>query len=229
MKPAVTTYRGDRMNRRTFVGGLLASVSLVCVFGVLPALAEGRTLSDAETKLMEPGPLPEKALGDPNAPVTVIEYASMTCGHCANFHKTTWPVLKSDYVDTGKVYFILREFPLDPLAAAGFMLARNAPGDRYFDVVDLLFERQRDWAYSDNPVEALRTLARQFGYSPQTFESTLSDQALLDSINAIRARGSDEFGVNSTPTFFINGEQVRGALSAEEMKAKLDPLLPSAG
>ncbi len=219
------------MNRRTFVGGLLAGTALVVgtgLFGVLPALAqEGRELSDREKDLMEPGPLAEMALGDPNAPVTVIEYASLTCGHCANFHETTWPVLKSEYVDTGKVYFILREFPLDPLAAAGFMLARNAPGDRYFDVVDLLFERQRDWAYSENPVEALQTLAKQFGYSPQTFEQTLSDQKLLDDINAVRARGSDEFGVNSTPTFFINGEEVRGALSPEEFKAKIDPLLPS--
>ena len=220
------------MTRRGFVLGLFATTALAFgAAGLLPspvAAQAAREPSDAEKKLLEPGPLEEKALGDPNAPVTVIEYASMTCGHCAHFHETTWPVLKSEYVDTGKVRFILREFPLDPLAAAGFMLARNAPGGRYFEVVDLLFERQKDWAYSDKPVDALMALAKQFGYSPQTFEATLTDQKLLDDINAVRARGADEFGVNSTPTFFINGEQVRGAMTPEDLRARLDPLVTAA-
>jgi protein-disulfide isomerase len=207
----------------------LAAGAVAALAALSPAYAQdaapARELSAMEQELMKPGPMPEMALGDPNAPVTIVEYASMTCGHCANFHKTTWPVLKSEYVDTGKVYFILREFPLDPLAAAGFMLARNAPGERYFDVVDLLFERQQDWAFSDNPVEALSTLSKQFGYSPATFEATLKDQALLDNINAVRARGAEEFKVDSTPTFFINGEAVKGAMTPEGLRAKLDPLL----
>jgi protein-disulfide isomerase len=207
----------------------LAAGAVAALAALSPAYAQdaapARELSAMEQELMKPGPMPEMALGDPNAPVTIVEYASMTCGHCANFHKTTWPVLKSEYVDTGKVYFILREFPLDPLAAAGFMLARNAPGERYFDVVDLLFERQQEWAFSDNPVEALSTLSKQFGYSPATFESTLKDQALLDNINAVRARGAEEFKVDSTPTFFINGEAVKGAMTPEGLRAKLDPLL----
>lgn len=209
------------ITRRTLLG-TAAVGALAAILTPLSAFAQERV--DTES-LMQPGPLPEKTLGDPNAPVTVVEYASMTCGHCANFHANGYKTLKQEYIDTGKVYFVFREFPLDPLAAAGFMLARNAPGDRYFDVVDLLFERQRDWAYSDNPVQALETLAKQFGYSPQTFRDTLSDQALLDAINAIRARGTDEFGVNSTPTFFINGERVPGAISPEEVRAKIDPLL----
>jgi protein-disulfide isomerase len=216
------------MRKAGFVIALAtAAVAAFTVFAPANAqdAAPTRELSSIEQELMKPGPMPEMAMGDPNAPVTVIEYASMTCGHCAHFHETTWPTLKSEYVDTGKVYFILREFPLDPLAAAGFMLARNAPGGRTFDVVDLLFERQQDWAYSDNPVEALRTLSKQFGYSPSTFEATLKDQTLLDNINAVRARASEEFKVDSTPTFFINGEQVKGAMTPEGLKAKLDPLL----
>jgi protein-disulfide isomerase len=207
----------------------LAAAAVAAVTAVAPANAQdaapARELSSFEQELMKPGPLPEMALGDPNAPVTIIEYASLTCGHCAHFHETAWPVLKAEYIDTGKVYFILREFPLDPLAAAGFMLARNAPGGRYFDVVDLMFERQKDWAYAENPVEALLGLSKQIGYSPATFESTLKDQALLDNINAVRTRASEEFKVDSTPTFFVNGEEVKGAMTPEGLRAKIDPLL----
>ena len=213
------------ISRRRFMvsAGTIALTAMILPSFALSALAQDGSV-DVE-KLMAPGPLPEKSLGDPNAPVTVVEYASMTCGHCANFHANGFKTLKQDYIDTGKVHFIMREFPLDPVAAAGFMLARNAPGDTYFDVVDLLFERQKEWAYSDDPVTALQDLSKQFGYSPQTFEATLSDQQLLDNINAVRARGTDEFGVNSTPTFFFNGERVRGALTPEELKTRLDQIL----
>lgn len=213
------------MSRRTFMttaGTAALALALVPSFA-LQAFAQEAAVDMGE--LMKPGPLPEKGLGDPNAKVTVVEYLSMTCGHCAHFHETTYPELKAKYIDTGKVYFVLREFPLDPLAAAAFMLARNAMGDKYFEVVDLLFEKQRDWAYTDDPVTALRTLAKQFGYTDSTFEATLSDQALLDSINAVRARGADVFGVNSTPTFFINGRRERGAMSIEKFSELLDPLL----
>jgi protein-disulfide isomerase len=210
------------ISRRRFLA-TAATGALVLAMGPMAAFAA--TGSVAVDDLMEPGPLPEMTLGNPEAEVTVVEYASMTCGHCATFHMSGFQTLKTEYIDTGKVYFVMREFPLDPLAAAGFMLARRAPGDRYFEVVDLLFERQRDWAYSDNPVVALETLAKQFGYSPQTFRDTLSDQELLDAINAIRQRGGEEFGVDSTPTFFINGERVKGAMSPEDVKAKIDPLL----
>jgi protein-disulfide isomerase len=213
------------ISRRHFLAttATLAIVAMAMPSFTLQALAQDEKVDVAA--LMEPGPLPEKALGDPNAKIVMIEYLSMTCGHCAKFHETTYPVLKEKYVDTGKVYLILREYPLDPLAAAAFMLARNAPGDKYFEVVDLLFKRQKDWAYASDPVSALRDLAKQFGYSPQTFEQTLTDQKLLDNINAIRARGESTFGVNSTPTFFINGERVRGAMTPEELSAKLDVLL----
>jgi protein-disulfide isomerase len=213
------------ITRRSLLGTVAvgALAAMISPFSVLQAFAQSDTV-DVEA-LMQPGPLPEKALGDPNAKVTVVEYASMTCGHCANFHATGFKTLKSEYIDTGKVYFILREFPLDPLAAAGFMLARNAPGDRYFDVVDLLFERQKEWAFSDNPVAALEALAKQFGYSPQSYRDTLSDQTLLDAINVVRTRGTDEFGVSATPTFFINGQRFAGAMTPEQVRERIDPLL----
>ncbi|HRI93925.1 MAG TPA: thioredoxin domain-containing protein, partial [Accumulibacter sp.] len=102
-------------------------------------------------KLMEPGPLPEKSFGPADAKVTVIEYASVTCHHCMNFHTETWPKLKEKYVDTGKIRFIMREFPLDTLATAGFMLARCAGDDRWYPMLDLLYRSQEAWAHAKNP------------------------------------------------------------------------------
>ena len=104
--------------------------------------------------------LPDVALGASTAPVTIVEYASMTCAHCAAFYATTFPEIKSKYIDTGKVRFILREFPLDPLAAAGFMLARCAGDDKRNAIVDLLFAQQKNWAFTDKPLEALAALLK---------------------------------------------------------------------
>jgi len=170
-----------------------------------------------QDELLKPGPLGDKILGDENAPVTIVEYASMTCGHCASFHKNTYPKLKTEYIDTGKVRFIFREFPLDPVASGGFMLARCAPQDKYFDVVDTMFENQRSWAFSDNPYQSMLDFSKQIGFTQESFEECLTNQGLLDAIEAVKNRGAGEFGVNSTPTFFINGEKHSGALSIEEM------------
>ncbi|MCC2111584.1 MAG: DsbA family protein [Hyphomicrobiales bacterium] len=173
--------------------------------------------------LMAPGPIEEQALGAEDAPVTVVEYASMTCGHCANFHTQTLPGIKEKYVATGKVRFIYRDYPLDPLAMGAAMLARCAPKERYFDFVSLLFEQQRVWAYSQNPLAALEAIAKQVGFTQESFNSCLSRQELLDGLNAVKQKASDEFGVGSTPTFFINGELVKGALTVEEFEKKLEP------
>lgn len=208
------------INRRRFLATSAALGALPFFPGA--ALAQ-RTVDVAE--LLKPGPLPEMAEGDPKAKVSIVEYMSMTCSHCAHFDVVTLPVLRRKYIDTGEAYFVLREFPLDPLAAAAFMLARNAPGGKYFEVVNYLLRTQADWAFVPDPVTALRNVAKQFGYSPATFDATLSDQKLLDGINAVRERGADVFGVNATPTFFINGITVRGALSADEMSARIDALL----
>ncbi len=186
-----------------------------------PALAQ----SVDEAALAEPGPLPEKALGAEDAPVTVIEYASMTCGHCADFHADTLPALKERYVDTGKVRFVLRELPLDPLAAAAFMLARCAPEDRYFDVVDVFFETQPAWTRTNDPVGEMFKVARQAGFTQASFEACLTNQQLLDGINAVKDRAASEFGVTSTPTFFINGEMLRGNQPLEAFSEKIDPLV----
>jgi protein-disulfide isomerase len=171
--------------------------------------------------LMEPAALPEKVLGDPNAPVTIVEYASMTCPHCANFHARTLPAIKEKYIDTGKAKLVFREFPFDPRAEAGFMLARCAD-DKYFAMVDVLFEQQESWAGVENAREALLQISRLAGFSQESFEACLTNQQLLDDIRAVRQRGADTFGVQSTPTFFINGQKYPGAMSVEEMSAIID-------
>jgi protein-disulfide isomerase len=173
------------------------------------------------TELMKPGPLGDQILGKDDAPNTIVEYASLTCSHCKHFHDTTWKELKEKYIDTGKVKFILRDFPLDPLATAGFMLAHAAPGENYYPMVDLLFDQQANWAFVEAPVPALLGLAKQVGFTQETFELALKNQALLDGVNAVKDRGAKDFGVDATPTFFINGVKSPGALSLAEIEKLL--------
>ena len=175
-------------------------------------------------KLLEEGSLPEKVIGDPDAPVTIVEYASMTCGHCATFHNETLPAIKENYIDTGKARLVFREFPFDPRAEAGFMLARCSD-DRYFAMVDVLFKQQRAWAAVDNAREALLQIARLAGFSQESFEACLTNQQLLDDVRAVRTRGANDFGIDATPTFFINGNKYSGALRVAEMSAIIDSLL----
>lgn len=199
--------------RRQFLKTTALAATALALAATVPALAQSVDMDE----LLKPGPLGDKVLGEDDAPVTIVEYASMTCGHCANFHKQTYADLKKDYIDTGKVRFIFREFPLDPVAAAAFMLARCAPADKYFEVVDIMFEQQRSWAFSDNPYQSLLDFSKQIGFTQESFEECLTNQGMLDAVNAVKDRGAGEFGVNSTPTFFINGERHTGALSIDEM------------
>ncbi|WP_395447671.1 DsbA family protein [Aminobacter sp. UC22_36] len=176
------------------------------------------------TKLLEAGSLPDMIIGKADAPVTIVEYASMTCPHCAHFHETTLPALKTKYIDTGKARLIYREFPFDPLAEAGFMLARCSK-DNYFPMVDVLFKQQQSWAGSQNPKDALLQISKLAGFTQESFEACLTDQKLLDDIRAVRARGENDFKVDSTPTFFINGKVYKGAMTIEEMSAVIDGML----
>ena len=149
----------------------------------------------------------------------------MTCPHCAHFQETTFPELKKRYIDTGKVRYIFREFPLDSLAAAAFMLARCAgetDKTKYFALVDTLFRQQRTWAV-EKPLAPLFAIAKQAGFTQQTFDACLSNQKMLDGIESIRQRAANQFKVESTPTFFINGTKVPGALSIEDMAKLIDP------
>jgi protein-disulfide isomerase len=176
-------------------------------------------------KLMEPGALPEMAIGDANAPVTIVEYMSMTCPHCAAFHNNTFEAIKTKYVDSGKVRFVLREFPFDPRAAAAFMLARCAPEGQYFPMISMLFKQQQQWAGAQNGRDALLQMSKLAGFTQESFEACLTNQKLLDDVNAVMQRGAKDFGVQSTPTFFVNGEHYSGDMSVDVMSALIDSKL----
>jgi protein-disulfide isomerase len=209
--------------RRRFVQGLTFAAAAASSLAGHNGAALAQTISPLELGVQ--GPLGDVVLGNPDAKATVIEYASLTCSHCANFHEKVWPQLKAKYIDTGKIRFILREFPLDPLATAGFMLARCLGNEKYYPVVDLLFSTQKTWAFSEKPVEALATLMKQAGYSQESFEACLKNQKIYEAVNEVRDRGAKTFGVQSTPTFFVNGEAHRGALGMEEFDKLLGPLV----
>lgn len=176
-------------------------------------------------RLMAPTALPDMTLGQPTAPVTIVEYASMTCPHCANFDKTVFETLKTDYIDTGKVYYVFREFPLDELAFAASMAARCAPKDEFFPVVNALFHAQDAWAFVKQPEPALVAELEPFGFTQDSFAACLKKTDIAEGISEIATRASKEFGVDGTPAFFINGEKHAGEMDVAEMKAILDPLL----
>jgi len=217
--------QGDRtvdFNRRQLLLGIGAGALAAGVFSLVPGIAFAADEKVDLAELLKPGPLGDQALGPADAPNTIVEYASLTCTHCKHFHDTTWKPLKEKYIDTGKVRFILRDFPLNPVDTGAYMLAHAAPNDKFYEMVDLLWNNQDKWAFVDDPVPALFNLVKQVGFTQETFELALKNQALLDAVNAIRDRGSKDYGVNATPTFFINGVRQQGALSLEDIEKLLN-------
>ena len=214
------------ITRRNLLVGASVAAMVVAVGGVeaffQPQPAAAQSVSAAE--ILVPPPLGDRVLGKDDAPVTVIEYASMTCPHCAHFAETTYPELKKRYIDTGKVRYIFREFPLDPLAAGASMMARCADKDKFYPLIETLFQQQRQWAV-EKPIPNLLALAKQAGMSEQTFNTCLSDQKMLDAMQAEQKRATDKFGVNSTPTIFVNGKKVVGGVGIEDLAKLIDPLL----
>ncbi len=214
-------------SRRRFLLTVVAAALCLTGAASFSAFAETKPPSEVPVEeLMKPGALPELALGPAEAKVTVVEYASMTCGHCAHFSKDVWPDFKKKYVDTGKVHYIFREFPLDNLAAAASMLARCAGGDKTFPLIEALFAKQADWAFGEgNPVPKLFEIAKQVGFTQESFDKCLTDQKLLDNITAGRTRASEVFSVGATPTFFVNGKRLDVAPSMEAFDKMIEPLL----
>jgi protein-disulfide isomerase len=196
------------------------SGSLIAVLGLWTLVWLPLVL--AESSAAEPQ---EQALGDPNAPVTIVEYASLTCPHCAQFHNEVLPELKEKYIAPGKVRLIYRDFPLDQRALAAAALAHCAGPDRYFGFLDVLFETQDSWARADDFVPALKRLGKLGGLSEQQIDACLADQQLADGILRTRLEAQDQYEISSTPTFVINGETYGGARGVEEFSEIIDPLL----
>ena len=200
---------------------------ILSLTGLTPLLPIGTAMAqDVPAALLaKPMALPDMALGSAKAPVSITEYASMSCPHCAAFEQNVFPMLRSKYIDTGKVKYILREFPLDPLATAGFMLARCS-GDKREAMIALLFAQQKNWAFVDKPLDGLANTVKQTGMSQESFEKCLKDQALYDKVNMVRDRGAEKFNVSATPTFFINGKRVSGEMTVDQLDKEITPLLP---
>ncbi len=218
------------ITRRAFTAAL-SLTGLAALAGLSPfrligdALAQSATAAD----VAKPVSLPDMAIGPKDASVTITEYASMTCPHCAAFAEKVFPQIKSAYIDTGKVRYVFREFPLDIKAAAGSMLARciaKDDGGKYFAVIDMLFRQQNEWVMK-NTADTLTRIGKQAGLSQQAVEDCLKDQALLDKIAADQKFANEVLKVNSTPTFFINGDMVKGETSFEEFDKRIKSLLKS--
>ncbi len=216
------------ITRRAFTAALsLTGLSLLAGFSPLRLITEAMAQGAAD--VAKPVSLPDMALGPANAPITITEFASMTCPHCAAFNADVFPKIKSAYIDTGKIRYVFREFPLDIKAAAGSMLSRciaKEDAGKYFAVTDMLFKQQSDWVMK-NTTETLSRIGKQAGLSQQAIDDCLKDQALLDKIAADQKFANEVLKVNSTPTFFINGEMIKGETSFEEFDKRIKSLLKS--
>jgi protein-disulfide isomerase len=167
---------------------------------------------------------PDRVLGKPDAPITIIEYASLTCPHCAAFNKDILPELKTRYVDTGKAKLIYRDYPLDQWALKAAMLARCAPADKYFSFIDVLFQNQVTWATAKDQLAALERIGRLGGISAEQFNTCMQNRALEDAVLAESLRGQKEFDVQSTPTIIVNGKKVDNPLTFADFDKILKPL-----
>jgi protein-disulfide isomerase len=181
----------------------------------LPPAAVAATPDKSALLTVQPN---DHVMGDPKAPITVIEYASLTCPHCAAFHTQILPEIKKKWIDTGKVKLVFRDFPLDQVAAKAAQIAECAPPDRYFGVIDLIFRGQPQWATASDPLAELAKPLRIAGLGEKEIKDCLANEAKANEVIA-DYKGGETLGVNSTPTIFIDGKQYQGARSVDELDA----------
>ncbi len=204
------------------VAAAAAGTSVSFLFGASGAMAQQFDVA----KLMVPaGGLVDHAIGPADAKVTVIEYLSPTCPHCATFHNNVYPQLKTEYVDSNKIRFIARPFMRNVLDAVVFMLAEAAGEAKYHDVITTFFRTQDQWAASDTPNDAIFAIAQQLGFTKESYDAALTNQTLFAALEAVRDQALEEFKLQGTPTFYINGKMLTGESSFEALKAEIDPLL----
>lgn len=167
----------------------------------------------------------DHTLGNPSAKLTIIEYSTLSCVHCGEFQKKIFPELKKRYIDSGKVLYIHRDFPTNKVAFAGSKLLNCVEKERYNTFLKVLFDKQESWVFSADYELMLENIARLGGISSEKFKSCQNDKAFEEKVTADTMQVSRELGVNSTPTFFLNGEKITGALPIEEFSRKIDKLL----
>jgi protein-disulfide isomerase len=205
--------------RRIAIVALLASIA---PFFAGAAVAQ----SAMAAAVAKPVSLPDIAIGSAKAPVTITEYASMSCSHCAAFGENVFPMLRSKYIDTGKVRFVFREFPLDIKAAAASILARciaKNDSEKYLGAVEILFKQQERLLAQTK--DTLLFVGKLNGMSEQDVTACQMDQAQFDRLTADQKYAVETLKVDSTPTFFVNGERLKGSMSFEQLEQRLKPLL----
>ena len=189
---------------------------------MLPGSAQGA--GDAAKELaVQPS---DRVLGKADAPITIVEYASLTCPHCAHFDVDVLPKLKEKWINTGKAKLVLRDFPLDEPALRAAMVARCAPAERFYPLVDTFFAQQEQWVMSRDYRGALEKLAKLGGMSDKEFKACISDKKLEDQVAQSRLTASQQLGVDATPTFFINGKKFEGAPTVEAFDQALSGAAP---
>ncbi|MEM1370819.1 MAG: DsbA family protein [Pseudomonadota bacterium] len=214
------------MTRRNLLRGIGTVVS-TALLALGPVTSSAQAEDIALTELARTGGLADIPVGSDEAAVTVIEYASMSCGHCKRFHESVYPKFKEKYVDTGQVRYVFREFPLDNRAAAASLLTRCVAEDKKHAMIDVLFAQQNDWAYfRGDPTPKLFEIAKQAGFTEKAFKTCLADKDQFAKLIAGRERAASVFGVKSTPTFFVNGKKLQGNVSLETLSEVIDPILP---
>lgn len=176
------------------------------------------------TEVMQPGPLPEMSIGRADAPVTIIKYASLTCPYCRKFHLETFPQLKREYIDTGKVRFILREFPIGFQSGAATIALRCAPPERYFELYGKFLAQQARWVSQEVRHDPIFKVAAQVGMTREQFDACFKNQGMIDALNQIKERGRT-LGVIGTPNFFINGRLVKSVIGMAEIREMVEPVL----
>ena len=214
------------LGRRYFgLAGLLA-IGFTAAFGTAmtaaPSAAQAAATLPPVSELMA-----DRVMGDANAPVTILDYSSMTCPHCAHFHTDILPKIKEAYIDTGKVKLIFRDFPFDQAALTASMLAHCAPAERYYPLTDVLFKSQATWSRASDPAKALGQYGKLAGMSQETIDACLANKELADAILNSRLTGQNQYKVEATPTFILNVGKARieGAQSFEEFSKAIDKLL----
>jgi len=204
---------------RRYTPYFVATLSLVMIFTALIPTRGQAAIVDTATSLQE------LVIGQKNAPVTIIEYASLGCPHCANFHKNTYPLLKKNYIDTGKVKMIYRDFPLGTSALAAAMIARCSGPKRRSGMIELFYRSQADWGRAENPLQALIKVARFGGLNEQDVKACIGNQKLIKGVRDRAAEATDKFGIDSTPSFIVNGTVIRGNIAYDDLKSILDEIL----
>ena len=202
--------------------------AVVLIAAALGLSACGGATGPADTaiplkeQMLEPGPLGEREYGSRNAPVTIIEYASLTCPHCRNYHRNVFPKVKRQYIDTGKVRYIIREFPIGRSAGNAAIATRCVPKNKYLGLTEAYLSRQGQWVSQDVRLDKIYAVAKSSGLSRTEFDKCLANQSIIDGIKEVKQRGR-KYGVIGTPTLFINGQKAQGAVSFDQIKAMIDP------